>query len=88
MLGDNRDNSLDSRFDPDMPADTGGLANCGWDPTLDSFLPHESGVGFVPEEDLVGKAQFILASWQPGASLLKPWTWFAIRPDRFFHALK
>ncbi|HLI65686.1 MAG TPA: signal peptidase I [Caulobacteraceae bacterium] len=88
MLGDNRDNSLDSRFDPDMPADTGGLANCGWDPALDSFLPHESGVGFVPEEDLVGKAQFILASWQPGASLLKPWTWFAIRPDRFFHALK
>jgi signal peptidase I len=88
MLGDNRDNSLDSRFDPAMPADASGLASCAWDPALDSNLPAESGVGFVPEEDLVGKAQFILASWQPGASLLKPWTWIAIRPERFFHALK
>ncbi|HXQ10098.1 MAG TPA: signal peptidase I [Caulobacteraceae bacterium] len=88
MLGDNRDNSLDSRFDPAMPADAGGLASCAWDPSLDQYLPPESGVGFVPEEDLVGKAQFILASWKPGASLLKPWTWIAIRSDRFFHALK
>jgi signal peptidase I len=46
------------------------------------------GVGFVPEEDLVGKAQFVLASWQPGASLLKPWTWVALRPGRFMHFLK
>ena len=30
----------------------------------------------------IGKAEFILASWQPGASLLKPWTWFAMRTDR------
>jgi signal peptidase I len=88
MLGDNRDNSLDSRFDPAMPADAAGLASCPWDPSLDQYLPPESGVGFVPEEDLVGKAQFILASWKPGASLLKPWTWIAIRSDRFFHALK
>src|SRR5579864_3348654 len=72
MLGDNRDNSLDSRFDPAMPPDARGLASCPWDPALDQYLPPESGVGFVPEEDLVGKAQFILASWKPGASLLKP----------------
>jgi signal peptidase I len=88
MLGDNRDNSLDSRFDPAMPPDRPDLASCPWDADLDQYLPQESGVGFVPEEDLVGKAQFILASWQPGASLLKPWTWFAIRTDRFFHSLK
>ncbi len=88
MLGDNRDNSLDSRFDPAMPPDSSGLASCPWDASLDQYLPPESGVGFVPEEDLVGKAQFILASWKPGASLLKPWTWIAMRTDRFFHALK
>ena len=91
MMGDNRDNSLDSRFDPFMPMSSSGSATCGWDDSLDQNAQTDTdhpGVGFVPEEDLVGKAQFILASWKPGASLLKPWTWIAIRSDRFFHALK
>ena len=61
MMGDNRDNSLDSR------------------------VPQEVGVGFVPEENLEGKAQVILLSWGPKASLFKPWTWFLdARPSRFF----
>jgi signal peptidase I len=60
MMGDNRDNSLDSRF------------------------PAEVGVGYVPAEDLEGKAEFVLLSWKPGASIFKPWTWFNLRPDRFF----
>jgi signal peptidase I len=60
MMGDNRDNSLDSRF------------------------PTEIGVGFVPAENLVGRADLILFSWAPGATLLKPWTWIThIRADRF-----
>jgi len=67
MMGDNRDNSLDSRFDPAMPAEASGSATCGWDPGLDQYLPPESGVGFVPEEDLVGKAVLVLFSWDPGA---------------------
>jgi signal peptidase I len=68
-----------------------GSQTCGWDESVDQNAqtdPDHPGVGFVPEEDLVGKAQFVLASWKPGASLLKPWTWIAVRPDRFFHALK
>jgi signal peptidase I len=90
-MGDNRDNSLDSRFDPFMPMTSTGSATCAWDENLDQGAltdPDHPGVGFVPEEDLVGKAQFVLASWMPGASLLKPWTWIHIRPDRFFHSLK
>jgi signal peptidase I len=65
FMGDNRDNSLDSRF------------------------PKENdGVGYVPFENLEGKAQIILLSWNKGASLFKPWTWVMdARPSRFVHYL-
>lgn len=64
MMGDNRDNSIDSRVE------------------------QSSGVGFVPAQNLVGKAQIIAFSWEPGASLFNPVSWFSkIRPSRFFHVL-
>ena len=64
MMGDNRDNSIDSRVE------------------------QSAGVGFVPAQNLVGKAQIIAFSWEPGASLFNPVTWFSkIRPSRFFHVL-
>jgi signal peptidase I len=45
-------------------------------------------VGFVPAANLEGKAQMILFSWYPGASLWKPWTWVTkLRPSRFFTPL-
>jgi signal peptidase I len=92
MMGDNRDDSLDSRFDPDMPSDLTGSATCPWDPALDAFLgsngENEAGVGFVPEEDLVGRARIVLLSWKPGASLFEPWTWLNLRWNRFFHGLQ
>ena len=66
MMGDNRDNSLDSRVSP-----------------------FDGGVGFVPAENLVGKAQVVLFSWDEGASIFKPWTWFTkARWGRFFHGVK
>lgn len=64
MMGDNRDNSIDSRVD------------------------EMNGVGLVPDENLVGKAEIILFSWTPGASLRNPVSWFAnLRPSRFFKPL-
>ena len=64
FMGDNRDNSADSRY------------------------PEAIGVGYVPEENLVGKAEIVLLSWNDKASLFKPWTWLLdLRPSRFFHLL-
>ena len=62
-MGDNRDNSLDSR----VPAERGG-------------------VGFVPLENLVGRADFIFLSLDATAPLWEVWKWpFEIRWSRLFH---
>jgi signal peptidase I len=61
FMGDNRDNSMDSRF----PRSAGG-------------------VGFVPLENLVGRADRVMFS-SAGPSMLAFWTW---RPDRFFKAIE
>jgi signal peptidase I len=87
MMGDNRDNSADSRFDPAIPADFNG-ATCPWDSSVDQYLKSGGeGVGFVPEENLVGRARVILLSWKPGASLFNPLSWFDVRADRFAKVL-
>ena len=59
------------------------------DNSLDSRVsPFDGGVGFVPAENLVGKAQVVLFSWDEGASIFKPWTWFTkARWGRFFHGV-
>ncbi len=61
FMGDNRDNSADSRL-----AQAAG------------------GVGFVPEEYLLGKVNRVMFS-AAGKRLLYVWTW---RSDRFFKALQ
>ncbi|MEP1767897.1 MAG: signal peptidase I [Sulfitobacter sp.] len=61
FMGDNRDNSADSRL-----AQTAG------------------GVGFVPYENLIGRADRIVFS-SGGRSMLFFWTW---RGDRFFKGIK
>ena len=60
-MGDNRDNSEDSRF-----------------------AQAEGGVGFVPFENLIGRADRVIFS-SAGASLFYFWTW---RTDRFFKAIE
>jgi signal peptidase I len=86
MMGDNRDNSLDSRFDPG--AVPKGQASCPWDSALDRYVEAEAGMGFVPFDDLVGRADLVLLSWKPGASVLYPWTLITkLRWNRVFHSL-
>lgn len=61
LMGDNRDDSLDSRYSPT-----------------------ERGVGFVPVENLIGRAMIVFWSTDGSADYAKPWTWFtALRGDRF-----
>jgi signal peptidase I len=54
MMGDNRDDSEDSRF----PASIGG-------------------VGFLPADNLIGRAEINFFSTDGSASWVKPWTWFS-----------
>lgn len=61
FIGDNRDNSADSRF-----------------------VQAAGGVGFVPYENLIGRADRIMFS-SAGRSMLHFWTW---RGDRFVKAVE
>ncbi len=63
FMGDNRDNSVDSRYSQTGP---------------------ERGVGFVPRENIIGRADRIIFS-SAGRSMLYFWTW---RSDRFFKAVE
>jgi signal peptidase I len=64
MMGDNRDNSADSRV-------------------------AGSGVGFVPAENLVGRAEFIFFSTNGSAAWWEVWKWpIAIRYSRLFTAIR
>lgn len=54
------------------------------DNSLDGRFAPELGVGLLPASHLVGRAEFVLASWNPGAGLFKPWTWLDLRWGRFF----
>lgn len=89
FMGDNRDNSADSRFNPGISPFKTDASACKWNYENDQYTGDAIGVGFVPAENLVGKAQIILLSWNAEAHLFKPWTWFLdARPSRFFRVLK
>jgi signal peptidase I len=61
-MGDNRDNSLDSRV--------------------------PSAVGFVPVENLVGRAEFLFFSTDGSARWYEPWKWpMSIRYERLFNGI-
>jgi signal peptidase I len=86
MMGDNRDNSLDSRFNPGLAGNDDH--GCRWTLPADAEIGYQAGVGFVPEENLVGQARLILLSWDGEASIFNPISWFThARPSRFFRWL-
>jgi signal peptidase I len=67
MMGDNRDNSADSRFSSEA----------------------REGVGFVPAENLVGRAEFIFFSTNGTAAWWEIWKWpLAVRYGRLFSAIR
>jgi signal peptidase I len=63
MMGDNRDNSTDSRV--------------------------LSAVGYVPYENIIGRAQIIFFSIRDGAHAWEVWRWpSTVRWDRLFHLVR
>jgi signal peptidase I len=66
MMGDNRDNSTDSRVPPD-----------------------QGGVGFVPFENFVGRAELIFFSVGKGEPAWAFWEWpWTVRLDRMLKSVK
>jgi signal peptidase I len=67
-MGDNRDNSLDSRVPSGRPM---------------------NGVGFIPKENLVGRAEILFFSTDGSAAWWQVWKWpGAIRLSRFFRTVE
>ncbi|MEM6682853.1 MAG: signal peptidase I [Pseudomonadota bacterium] len=59
------------------------------DASSDSRRPKSIGVGFVPYENLVGRAEIIFFSTNGDARLWTPWRWFtAARYSRFLNSLR
>jgi signal peptidase I len=65
VLGDNRDNSADSRV-----------------------AVRDGGVGLLPMDNLVGRADAVVGSWDLGIRERPVWTWLSgFRVARFFTAV-
>lgn len=63
MMGDNRDNSTDSRY--------------------------QDEIGFIPEENIIGRADRIFFSKNDQVPFWKVWAWFTNgREDRFYKAIE
>ena len=47
-----------------------------------------NGIGVIPAENIIGRAEFILLSVNEDFSLIKPWTWYNLRGSRFFKRIR
>ena len=48
----------------------------------------KGGAGIVPKENIIGRAEIVLLSVNDDFVLVKPWTWFNMRKDRWFKDIK
>ena len=66
VLGDNRDNSADSRVSV-----------------------RDGGVGLLPIDNLIGRADAVVGSWDMGVRSQPVWTWLSgLRLARFFTSVR
>lgn len=55
----------------------------------DSRVPvRQMGAGYVPAENIIGRAEFVLASVNADFVIYKPWTWANFRGNRFFKGIE
>ncbi len=81
MMGDNRDNSEDSRAPCEREPSR-------WNAEAPGPCIGPPPVGFVPADHLVGPAQFVFVSFD-NSTTVAPWTWFTgFRADRFLKSVE
>jgi signal peptidase I len=86
-----RDNGrLDNTAEVTVPADHLFVMGDNRDNSADSRVPlRDGGVGMLPQDNLIGRADAVVGSWDLGMRSQPVWTWLSgFRVGRFFTAVR